>query len=171
MAYDGIIYDLDGTLVDLNVDWDAVASAVETVYTDAGIDPGGRHFWELRDDAADYGLHDAVEAVITERELAGVEGSRRLPRADQLQETPLPVAVCSMNSERACREALRAHGLFDLVEAVVGRDSLELHKPAPEPALAAASHLGVDPVDVLLVGDSIHDEEMADRANMTFEMV
>ena len=36
-----VVYDLDGTLVDLTVDWGAVADDVIAVYEDAGVTPPG----------------------------------------------------------------------------------------------------------------------------------
>jgi hypothetical protein len=36
-----VVYDLDGTLVTLAVDWDAVATDVIAVYEDSGIDATG----------------------------------------------------------------------------------------------------------------------------------
>jgi phosphoglycolate phosphatase len=169
--YDGVVYDLDGTLVDLDVDWAAVRRSVAAVYEDAGADPSGRGLWELLNAAEDHGIAAAVETAIADHERSGARSSRRLPLADRLADRDGPVAVCSLNCEDACRIALDTHGLADAVDGVVGRDTVATHKPDPEPLLAAADRLGVAPGRVLFVGDSERDEVTARRAGMDYSYV
>ncbi|WP_135820647.1 HAD family hydrolase [Halostella litorea] len=167
-AYDGVVYDLDGTLVDLPVDWGAVAADVEAVYERAGVDPDGRSLWELLGAARDEGLFERVNAAIAEHEREGARASRRLPAADELAALDRPAAVCSLNCEAACSDALAAHGLTDHVERVVGRDTVDTWKPAPESLLAAVDSLGVDPSRAVFVGDSPRDREAAERAGVAY---
>jgi len=169
--YDAVVYDLDGTLVDLLVDWEAVAADVADVLGDAGVDARGVGLWEMLNLADEAGVPDAVEAAIAAHEREGARRSRRLPTADELTDGGPPAAVCSLNCEAACRLALETHGLDDLVEAVVGRDSVDTRKPDPEPLLAALEPLGVPPERALFVGDSERDAEAARRAGTAFRWV
>ena len=167
----GIVYDLDGTLVTLAVNWEVVADEVIQVYADAGIDAAGVGLWSLLEDADDHGLTDAVEAAISRHEREGARRSRRCGLADELAEQAIPIGVCSLNCEAACRIALETHGLAADVDMVVGRDSVGTHKPDPEPLLATLEDLGVAPDNALFVGDSRRDERTAERAGVAFKYV
>ncbi|WP_435347584.1 HAD family hydrolase [Haloarchaeobius sp. HRN-SO-5] len=169
--YDGVVYDLDGTLVSLDVDWDAVARDVESVYRAASVAPDGRDLWGLLGAARANGIHDEVEAAIASHELDGARSSERLRLADRLESESRPVGVCSLNCEAACRLALSTHGLTDHVGVVVGRDTLSTWKPDPDPLLHATAELGLAPSQVLFVGDSERDERTAERAGTGFEYV
>ena len=170
-AVEGIIYDLDGTLVTLAVDWDAVATDVVQVYADAGIDAAGTGLWSLLEDADDHGIAAEVEAAISRHEREGARRARRCELAAELAEQTVPVGVCSLNCEAACRIALETHGLAADVDAVVGRDSVATHKPDPKPLLATLEELGVGPANARFVGDSPRDKETAERAGVAFEYV
>ena len=170
-SYAGVVYDLDGTLVTLAVNWDAVADDVIQVYDDAGIDATGAGLWSLLEDADTHGIADRVEEAISRHEREGARRSRRCALADELADRTVPVGVCSLNSEAACRIALETHELTADVDSVVGRDSVATHKPDPEPLLATLDALGVAPEEALFVGDSPRDKETADRAGVAFEYV
>ena len=83
----------------------------------------------------------------------------------------MPVAVCSLNCEAACRVALERHDLDRHVDAVVGRDTVARHKPNPEPLLYAIESVGAHPERTLFVGDSDSDREAAVAAGTEFEFV
>jgi len=170
-GYDAVVYDLDGTLVELDVDWDAVAVDVREIYHRANIEPPGNGLWGMLEAASDVGLATDVESAIAAHEHDGARTSARLAHADDLLERSLPAGVCSLNCERACRIALEEHALSPAVDAVVGRDTVETWKPNPEPLLATVSRLGADPERALFVGDSARDQQTAKRAGVDFEYV
>ena len=166
-----VVYDLDGTLVDLLVDWDAVADDVAARLDEAGVDATGVDLWQMIDLGAEAGLSDEVEAIIADHEREGARNSERLPLADAHAAFEGAVAVCSLNCEDACRIALDVHGLTAYVDAVVGRDTVATRKPDPEPLLEAVRRLSVDPGDAVFIGDSERDEVTADHAGTAFEYV
>ncbi|MFB6302059.1 MAG: HAD family hydrolase [Haloferacaceae archaeon] len=170
-AYDAVVFDLDGTLVRLVVDWDDVAAAVIERLAADGVDAAGRDLWGLLDLADEIGRRDEVEAIIGAHELDGAKRSERLPAADDLAALDRPAAVCSLNAEAAARTALATHDLIDRVGVVVGRDSVPTRKPDPEPLLAALDAIDVPPDRALFVGDSARDAEAAERAGVAFEYV
>jgi phosphoglycolate phosphatase len=170
-GYEAVVYDLDGTLVRLAVDWTAAAEDVAAVYRDRGIDPGQRDLWDLLEQSTENGLHDAVEAALADHECSGARTSDRLGVADELGGLDVPVGVCSLNCEAACRIALDRHDLATHVEYVVGRDTVEHWKPDPQPLTATVEGLGTDPARALFVGDSRRDEVTAERAGLDFEYV
>jgi phosphoglycolate phosphatase len=169
--YDAVVYDLDGTLADLAVDWDAVAADIRSVLVERGVaTPEGQDLWTMLERSEAAGHRPAVEAVIADHERPGAQNSTRLPLADGLPRDR-PVGVCSLNCEAACRLALEVHGLADRVDAVVGRDSVATEKPDPEPLLETVRRLEVPPERTLFVGDSPRDEECARRAGTDFRYV
>ena len=168
---DAIVYDLDGTLVELLVDWETVARDATEMFADAGVDVAGVDLWEMLDRAPDAGVADDLEALVAGYEREGARTSERLPAADVLAEIDLPVGVCSLNCESACRIALETHDLTPYVDAVVGRDSVATRKPDPEPLLATVRALSATPDRTLFVGDSERDEVAAERAGTAFEYV
>ena len=169
--YEAVVYDLDGTLVHLAVDWQAVATDVIEVYDEAGIDARGADLWGLMERAESHGIEQRVESTISRHEHAGARQSRRLSLADELLDRSVPVGVCSLNCERACRIALDTHDLAAGVDSVIGRDSVATHKPDPEPLLTTLSELGVDPGEAVFVGDSPRDGTTAERAGVDFRFV
>jgi phosphoglycolate phosphatase len=168
---DAVVYDLDGTLLRLVVNWERVAADVGAVYGEAGVPTEGDGVWTLLERADDNGIEAEVEAAIAAHEREGARESIRLPPADDLTELSVPAGVCSLNCEAACRIGLETHGLADHVDAVVGRDTAGARKPDPAPLLAAVDALGVDPENALFVGDSESDELTARRAGTRFSYV
>lgn len=166
-GYDAVVYDLDGTLARLAVDWDAAERDGRAVFADHGIDSAG-DLWSMLTVADEHGLREEFEAVLQDHERAGARESTRCPRADDLP-LSVPVGVCSLNCADACHIALERHALAEHVDCVVGRDSVTHHKPHPEPLLTAVRELGVAPGDALFVGDSRRDEETADTAGVDFD--
>ncbi|KTG08723.1 phosphoglycolate phosphatase [Haloprofundus marisrubri] len=170
-TYDAVVYDLDGTLVDLLVDWNQAASDAEARFADAGVDAAGMDLWAMLDLADQEGMRPEIEAVIADHEREGARSSTRLTLADGVADHAAPVGVCSLNCEDACRIALDVHELTGYVDSVVGRDSVATRKPDPEPLLTVLRELGVDPEGALFVGDSARDEKTADRAGVAFRYV
>ena len=167
---EAVVYDLDGTLVRLAVDWAAVEEQITGVLREAGADPADADAWELLDAAETAGIGAEVDSLIAAAERDGARESVRLALADDI-ETRIPVGVCSLNCEAACHIALDTHGLAGAVSSVVGRDSVPERKPAPEPLLAVVESLGASPERTLFVGDSAGDEEAAKRAGTRFSYV
>lgn len=169
--YDAILYDLDGTLVRLAVDWRAVEREIATVLREAGADPDGLVTWELLDAADGAGVRERVESILTRHERTGAREAERLQLADELLTDEVPTGVVSLNAESAVRIALETHSLLEGVDVVVGRDTVDTRKPDPEPLLAALDALSVPAEAALFVGDSDTDEQAATRAGVAFRRV
>lgn len=168
--YEAIVYDLDGTLARLRVDWGAVREDVAAKFSARGFDVDGADLWELLERAQRDPLEALVEETIAEYEREGARRSDRLPLADELPQD-VPVGVCSLNAEAACRIALEIHGLDRYVGTIVGRDTVESYKPDPEPLLRAVGDLSASPTETLFVGDSERDAVTAERAGVPFQYV
>jgi len=173
-GYAGVVYDLDGTLVRLAVDWPAVRRSVAGVFRSDGRDPGEDSLWDLLErSAATERLRERVNETIAAHEREGARRSERLALADECVAVARdrPVGVVSLNAESACRVALETHALGDAVGVVVGRDTVSERKPAPAPLRVALDRLGVAPGNAVFVGDVARDRECAERAGVDFERV
>ena len=181
-----VVYDLDGTLVSLPVDWNAARDDLAADLRSRGLDPGDRDLWGLLDLAESTDTRERFEAVVGGHERDAAREAPALALIDELRAHDGPVGVCSLNSEAACRIALDRHGVdvngsgasvrqteaqSASVDAVVGRDTVGSYKPDPEPLLATLSAMGVDGDEAVFVGDSERDRETAERAGVQFRWV
>ncbi|WP_254537405.1 HAD family hydrolase [Halomarina litorea] len=170
-AYDAVVYDLDGTLVRLAVDWAETAERIEPVLRSHGAETDVDDALDLLPIAEELGVADEIEPSLAAAECEGARRSERLPLLDEFADSEKPVGVCSLNCEAACRAALDTHGVTREVGAIVGRDSVAERKPHPRPLLTAVEALGSTPERTLFVGDSDSDRVTAERAGTAFRRV
>ncbi|MDY6765337.1 MAG: HAD-IA family hydrolase [Halobacteria archaeon] len=168
---DAVVYDLDGTLVRLNVDWDAVKREVADSLADESVEITTFTFRNMLDKAQEAGIRAEVEGIINRYEERGAQDSDRLPAADDLVNETRPIGVCSLNCESACQVALERHGLHEHVDAIVGRNTVGAMKPDPSPLLETVRRLSVTPERALFIGDSDTDKLTAERAGVVFRYV
>lgn len=165
-----LVYDLDGTLVRLDVDWSVVHENVTKALEENGVETNGEDLWGLLALSKETDNGPLVESIIADHERTGAHTSTRLFLADEIPDS-VPVGVCSLNCVSAVHIALETHGLEDFVSAVVGRDSLPTQKPHPEPLLSVIEELGAEPEETVFIGDSKSDAETAERAGTQFVYV
>ncbi len=79
----------------------------------------------------------------------------------------LRLGLATNDTEGPARRHLTDAGVLDLFDFVAGCDSGWGGKPAPGQLLAFAAHLGIDPAQAAMVGDSTHDLHAARAAGMT----
>lgn len=170
-AYEAIIFDLDGTLVDLAVDWKAAAEPIKPIVERHGGDADADDALDLLPIAERVGAVDAIEPHLSAAECAGARRSDPLPAIHEVANAKVPVGVCSLNCEAACRIALETHGIAGAVDSIVGRDTVTERKPHPEPLLTAVKEVRSRPEKTLFVGDSDSDAETARRAGTEFRSV
>ncbi len=172
-AYDGYLFDLDGTLVDTAPD---INAALNHALTRHGAEPVGealtRHW-------VGHGARALVAEAIKKQQLPGDLAE---PMFESFLEyyqghlsvlsTPYPsvVETLRMLTERGARLAVVTNklalftepllaelDLTDYFDAVVCGDTTDNPKPAADPALHSCEALGVLPANALFVGDSAAD--------------
>ena len=173
-----VVLDLDGTLVD-SVHHHVTAwhralvqhgvDDVSMTRVHAGIGMGGDRLvpWLL----GGHGDPDLASRVSAAHgELFRAVGDDLRPTAgalallDDLDHRGVPHVVATSASADDRAVLLGALGDPDL--AVVDADDVESSKPAPDLLTAACDHLGVDPRDAVMVGDSPWDGHAARRVAM-----
>jgi phosphoglycolate phosphatase len=76
------------------------------------------------------------------------------------------VAVVTTDDRSATRETMTLLGIADMVNYLAcGDDQIPL-KPAPDAVLSACAHLGVEAACTLVVGDTVTDMVMGERAGV-----
>lgn len=174
----GVVFDLDGTLLDTLED---IASAMNAVLSAAGLPSHsleayrGLVGWGASDlvrRAAPDGDHDALLAGFRARYYRdGLHGATRpyegVPQLLQaLVVRKVPVAVLS-NKPHEPTVSVVGHFFADIpFVAVLGARPEAPIKPDPTVALAIAEGLGVAPSECAFVGDTEVDIETGRRAGM-----
>lgn len=88
-------------------------------------------------------------------QIAPIEGAIEL--LDALAAAHVPVAMVTNKFEASARRQLAAMRWEHRFQVVVGADTIDSAKPAPDPALHALARLHVDAVDAAFVGDQEPD--------------
>lgn len=168
MMLKGVIFDLDGVLVDTVP---AHYAAWHRLFVEEGY-----HFDEqvYHDKVDGRRRQDGVRAVMTDAEPRRVEaaGKRKdkyfLELIDQgrfsvfegslaflklCQERQLRLATAS--SSRNVRHVLQKAGIVGFFDAVVGGDDVDRGKPDPSIFLLAAARLGLEPSSCIVVEDAV----------------
>ncbi len=81
-----------------------------------------------------------------------------------LKQAGLHVACITNKAEKFTVPLLKDTGLFDAFELILSGDTLPKKKPDPMPLLHACEHFGIQPQDLLLIGDSLNDAQAARAA-------
>lgn len=179
-----VVLDLDGTLVDTAAD---IANAINEMLAGHDLPPQTPGYVES------YTGHGARELVAGVYEGMGVEvdderldadlatyqtAYRRVPVKDsvlyadarealvRLKRHGVPVGICTNKGEAMARTVLEHLGVADLIDVVVGADTLKVHKPDPHHLLETIRRLGGDPASTLFVGDTPIDVETGRRAEV-----
>lgn len=174
------VFDLDETLVDSATTWNHV---IGTVAARHGYSWTPRDWAAIRGNSTSYWgayLAHRCPGLAPERAVAQcldgmVDATERggldlLPGAAKLVDTAAglgPVGLVSASPRRYVHTAVTAFGLGPRLGATVTGDDVAHGKPAPDPYLLAARHLGVAPVRCLAVEDSASGIRSAHAAGMT----
>lgn len=171
-----VVFDLDGTLVELRVDWEGFREQL-SVFLDEDDLPAGPErtaTWTLARlrERGDPEAAGRVLEVLRQAELAGAVASVPVEAGmDVLRRVQdgRPLALVTNNTRPAAQEALRRHGIRPMFGMLVALEDVDRHKPhADGLRLVLDAHGDVDPGDVLFVGDGKKDAEAADRAGVRF---
>jgi HAD superfamily hydrolase (TIGR01549 family) len=154
----GIIFDLDGTIVDVPYDWDLIKSELQTggkpilSYLEQLQEPEKTRKRRLLEE---YELNATRKAVLK----AGMKDFLAM-----LDLRGIPRALVTNNSQKNTDYLLDKFSLrFDVV---ISRES-GMWKPSAAPIRAAAAALGVKPSRCCVIGDSPFDIRAAEEAGIT----
>lgn len=176
--FDGVFFDLDGTLIDSRADISASVNHVREARGLASLPV------EVVQTYVGDGVRLLIERALGTRDVAAVDAAisdwrahyvaHCLDRTDlypgvremlgALARAGMTFGVVSNKPLAPSEMILSGLKIRDLFKVVIGGDSTPARKPDPEPLLLAAERAGVHPGRVLMVGDSPNDIEGARRA-------
>ncbi len=76
----------------------------------------------------------------------------------------LALGIATNDSEASAKHTMGLFGLLDALDLVMGYDTVSAPKPAADPMLLFASHTGHGVSSLAMVGDNLHDADMARAA-------
>jgi sugar-phosphatase len=167
-----ILFDLDGVLMDSRV---AVERAWERWAAGHGIDPvavlaeahGRRTIDTIRAIAPLLDVETEARRL-EDAEAVDFDGVTTLPgAAELLGALPSGSWTVVTSGTRALATGRLAHGGLPIPEQLITADDVERGKPDPQPYLAGAAALGVDPADCLVIEDAPAGIEAGKAAGMT----
>ena len=177
----GVLFDLDGTLIDSAPD---LAGAANRLRVDHGLEPlplellrpmvgsGARGmvgvaFGAVPGEPQFESLRDAFlahyERGLLEKTLAfdGVDAM-----LSELEAAGIPWGIVTNKATRFTTPIVTGLGLAQRAAVVVCGDTTPHAKPHPEPLLHAARAMGLAPQDLVYVGDDLRDAQAAQAAGM-----
>ena len=99
-----------------------------------------------------------VDALYIKHSIESLKGFDILvPTLDSLKVMKLPMGIATNDSESGAHCHLGKLGVIDRFCFIAGYDSGHGEKPGPGMVLAYAEYLGLEPSQVAMVGDSVHD--------------
>ncbi|MGH1447475.1 MAG: HAD family hydrolase [Cognatishimia sp.] len=195
MQVNGLLFDKDGTLFDFNATWNnwtisvidhfsegnattsqRIADAIDFDLIERAFRPTSpviagtnRQAAELVASALPGSDVDAVEDYLaksaTEAPVAPVVPLT--PYLTNLQARGLKLGVVTNDTEMGARAHLETASVTRFFDFIAGFDSGFGAKPDPDPLLAFAKAMALDPSTIAMVGDSTHDLIAGRRAGMT----
>jgi len=179
----GILFDLDGTLIE---SVESIWRCADHVLRSEGL-PGidqrtAERAMILKLDlfsASGSNLGTDQREMLFERFLRCypdfMKYSKIMPSAREVVEDAksrkLRLALVTTESRRSATEILRNFGLLEFFEVIVGFEDTKQHKPSAEPVLEALSLMGLKPSEVLVVGDTELDAIAGKKAGATTVIV
>jgi HAD superfamily hydrolase (TIGR01509 family) len=173
---DAVLFDMDGVLLD---SFDAWAALMSATATQLGYPPVTRDVFKTafgqptEDDVAMFFPKHTVQTVEDYYDVHFAEHAhlvRVLPGAreifDDLDSRGILIAVITNTSSAIARPVLETLALDP--HALVTATDVARPKPAPDEIFRACEVLGVEPWDVLVVGDSAFDKQAAAAAGVPF---
>ncbi|QLG60319.1 HAD-IA family hydrolase [Halorarum salinum] len=168
-GFDAVVFDLDGTLVDLDVDWGAARDDIKELLDDIlerSLTEYSRA--DVLRIARKNGHYDELDRLLTEYESEGARTGSRLPLVTVLSTIGCSVGICTANAPSVAEQALESHGTRGDMDAIVGRGTVSEEKPHPEPLEHCLDRLDADPGNSVFVGDERTDAEAAAAAGSSF---
>lgn len=85
---------------------------------------------------------------------------------DQLRDAGLTLGLVTSKGLPVASEGLNLFGLMPYFSTLVTYEDTTRHKPNPDPLLVAMDRLGVQPADVIYIGDAVVDIQAGKAAGM-----
>ncbi len=168
MERDMVIFDLDGTLFDLTVDWAGLKGEFHEMTGNEFDVEGGYIMSAYRFANGRDNLKGRMLGLQAEYELAHIDESRRVEPgiacAEWRLKRGLRCSIFSMNTERALDRLVGGCGFHPIITI----DKVKMPKPSPEGLIRLIDMIGMKADDLLFVGNSNRDAGSAAGAGIDY---
>jgi HAD superfamily hydrolase (TIGR01509 family) len=187
MPVKAVVFDLDGTIVNFNLDYKAARAEVIEHLTTHGFP---RSLFSLNESVFDMlkkveismqnngksknefnKLKEALFAILEKHEMQSATTTTLIPgileTLKALKKMKLKLALFTVNGKKSTNHILETFRLKDYFEAVVTRDSVTTVKPNPMHLETTLKKIRTQPTETIVVGDSIMDIKSAQQLNAT----
>lgn len=180
-AVKAVIFDFDGTLAALNIDFVPIKEEILNLIEDYGVPRESlreKYLLEIIDEAHSLVVkrerrsaaqfREKAHTIVVERELEAASRGRLLPGVEAmlrgLRAAGLKVGIVTRNCDRAVRRVF-PH-IESLCDVFLSRDSVKKVKPDPQHLATLLDRLGVSERHALMVGDHPMDILAGKRVGM-----
>jgi HAD superfamily hydrolase (TIGR01549 family) len=178
-----VIFDLDGTIVDFNIDFKSARAEVIRLLTQQDLSGSllsaneslfvtlkkvDKRMKENGKEKLEFvKLEEKVIAVVERYEMKAARETNLilgiLETLKTLREMKLKIALFTANGEKSTNHILSRFRLRQFFDAIISRESVLAIKPDPVHLEATLKALKVKPEEAIVVGDSTRDMECARR--------
>lgn len=168
---DSALFDLDGTLVETNIDFALMRREMIRMAAEVGLAQDDMQKLDILGivnagvqslgDGSDRAMQYRGEAmnILEEIELRHAHETKEIPFAreiiSRLNEMGVPTGIVTRNCRAASEVSLKIAQIT--TDVMICREDSSLHKPHPEPVLIALSRLNARPANSVMVGDHTMD--------------
>ena len=171
----GVVFDLDGTLVDSardlsaalnyvlkkarrpeiamaqvrNMVGDGARALIIKGFSESGTMPDRAEIDAIQTDFLEYYYQNITDQTII------FPGAMRV--IEKLAEMEIPLGLCTNKAIRLTEKLMTEIGLSDYFTTIVGGDSFDYQKPDPRHVISTLEMMAVSPHMAIMVGDSAND--------------
>lgn len=176
-----VLFDLDGTLVNLPINYDRVRERLKELFTRYHLDSEFKPLVQsietcLKELKTKNFQDDKIEKirklaydVVDEEELRAVKSSRLIPGSKEIlafaKKRNLFIAIFTRNGSKCTQEVFKKYRL-PRPQIIASRDRVEKLKPEKEHVLYILDKLQLSAEECVIVGDSIHDVSAGKELNI-----
>jgi len=176
-----VVFDFDGTLAVLNIDFSQMREQVFQLIRKHGIDESSieeKYLLEIIDEvvqilnqkdfSAAEEFYQEAHQILHEIELKAAEGGKLLPGVEaalkSLRGKGLKIGIVTRNCEEAVRKVVP--DIEEFCDVFVSRDSIKKVKPHPEHLTSVLKALNISGEETVMVGDHPIDIHAGKRVGM-----
>ncbi len=173
-----IIFDLDGTIIKLNVNWNKLKQIlVDRFYSVYGQKKEFKTITECFNEIVarnDDSELNNLFALVRDYELKNIENLELIEETiyfiNHLDQFGLNdqvfLAILSLNMKKTIKKSLKLAGLDNLFHFIVGKENVRKWKPDPSGLFKIKDHFGVNNEDMIYFGDLKKDVETGMNAGI-----